>query len=434
MRFSATALAFALVGSAFASPGVLPASVKEKADPGSSFFVEKVVTTPEILPKPDVVLLVDVTLSMSDALKDIKKNLINIITAVNTQPDAKFAVVSFGDLLDPDGGFKVVQDLTGNFNAVQNAVNSLTAADGDDPEEDWINALFNISNGAISFRPLGSSTRIIVLVTDNPSHDPSGGHSLQQATNALVAAHIRVIGVDVKIPFNEGLDGKGQATKVTSATGGVIIPAGSAVDAVSNAIISGLKKLDVTIKPDVVSCDAGLTLTFQPAIVTVSSGSIVNFLETVKVAAGATQGATLHCSVRFLLNGTPGGDAFIQSVAVKANILGCNTCDPNPGKNLCHTTTSCSPTPFGTMCLTRPGFKADGAGDGDLKVQWRLEWPVPGHEHRVAVKPGTSSDTLCDPKNTGPDICKEVAAGACPTAVLQGGRDGDQKVIGVEEL
>ncbi|KAH7117320.1 hypothetical protein EDB81DRAFT_861983 [Dactylonectria macrodidyma] len=436
MRFSTTtALAFALVGSAFAGPGVSPALVKGKAGPGSSFIVDKVVTTPEILPKPDVVLLVDVTGSMETTLKDIKDNLIKVVTAVNAQPDAKFAVVSFGDLKDAEGGFKVVRGLTDNVNDVQDAVNSLTAAGGDDPEEDWINALFKVSNGAITFRPLGTSTRIIVLVSDNPSHDPSGGHSLQGATDALVGAHIRVIGVDVATPFNEGLDGKGQATKVTSRTGGVIIPAGSGADAVSSAIISGLKKLDVAIKPDIVSCDAGLTLTFQPSVITVSSGSVVNFLETVKVAGGATQGTTLHCSVRFLLNGTPGGDAFIQSVAVKVNTLGCDTCNPNPGKNLCHITTSCASTPFGNMCLTRPGYKADGVGDDDLKVQWRLKWPVPGHEHRVAVKPGTSADTLCDPENTGPDVCKEVAVGACRTAapVLEEARGEDQKVIGEGE-
>src|SRR5437016_9340444 len=65
MHFSiTTALAFALVGSALANPGVSPASVSQNADPGSSFSVDKVVTTAKIPPNPDVVLLVDVTGSM----------------------------------------------------------------------------------------------------------------------------------------------------------------------------------------------------------------------------------------------------------------------------------------------------------------------------------------------------------------------------------
>jgi hypothetical protein len=88
------------------------------------------------------------------------------------------------------------------------------------------------------------------------------------------------------------------------------------------------------------------------------------------------------------------------------------------------------------MCLTRPGYKADGAKDGDLKAQWRLEWPVDGHEHRVAVKPGTPSNTLCDSKFTGPDVCKEVAVGDCPKTKSAASLDWkeNQKVIGEEEL
>jgi len=429
MHFSiTTALAFALSGSALANPGVSPASVTKTADPGSSFNVDKVVTTPEIPPKPDVVLLVDVTGSMSSAIANIKANLDNVISSVTSaQPSAQFAVVSFGDFADPNA-FQVNQPLTNNVPALQAAVNSLTAEGGGDLPEDWINALYLLSTGAVTFR--SDSSRIIVLVSDAPSHDPSGGHNLNDAIKALVAQSIRVIGVNV-----QSLDLDGQATAVTTATGGVII--GSDADAVTNAIISGLKNLDVTVKPDVVSCDAGLVVVFNPTETKVSSGAAVTFQETAKIASGATQGTTLHCSVRFLLNGTPGGDAFIQSIAVKVNKIprGCDTCLPYPGQNLCHPTTSCAPTPYGTMCLTRPGYKADGAADNDVAVQWRLKWPVPGQEHRVAVKPGTSADTLCNPKYTGPDVCKEVSVADCSTAVLEGARyDTDQKVIGDGEL
>lgn len=55
--------------------------------------------------------------------------------------------------------------------------------------------------------------------------------------------------------------------------------------------------------------------------------------------------------------------------------------------------------------------------DDDVTVQWRMNWPVPGHEHRVAVAPGTSADTLCDPANVGPDVCKEVSVADCSTVV-----------------
>src|SRR5262249_10185115 len=51
---------------------------------------------------------------------------------------------------------------------------------------------------------------------------------------------------------------------------------------------------------------------------------------------------------------------------------------------------------------------AEGDGGAATHLQWRMKWPVPGQEHRVAVKPGTSVDTLCDPQYTGTDVCKEV--------------------------
>jgi hypothetical protein len=430
--FNTTALAFALVGSVIADPGVSPASVSKDADPGTSFKVDKVVTTPEILPTPDVVLLIDVTGSMTGTIDNIKTNLINVISAVSgVQPNAKFAVASFGDFKDSNR-FQVNQDLTSDPVALQNAVNSLKAELGDDEPEDWINALFELSNGAVTFR--AGSSRIIVLVGDAPSHEPSNGHTLSGDTiAALNGKTIRVIGVNVG---NKHLDQLGQATKVTTATGGAIVD--SDVNTVTKAIVSGLMSLDVTVKPSVVSCDVGLTVEFAPTETKVSSGAVVTFHETVKVADDATQGVTLQCFISFLLNGAPGGNTFIQRVAVAVNQMGCFTCVPQPGKNLCHLTTSCAPTPYGTMCLTRPGYKADGVDDDNVKVQWRMKWPVPGHEHRVAVVPGTSADTLCDPGNTGPDVCKEVKVADCKAVVLapEGAHldSTDQKVIDKGEL
>ena len=100
MRFLINAaLAITLAGSALADPGVSPASVEKKVDPGKSFHINKLVSTPQILPKPDVVLLVDVTLSMSRTIGNIKTNLATVISTItNEQPNAKLAVVSFGEL------------------------------------------------------------------------------------------------------------------------------------------------------------------------------------------------------------------------------------------------------------------------------------------------------------------------------------------------
>jgi len=427
MRFSlAAALAGSLAGTALSDPGVSPASVRVPADPGSFVNVDKYVTTPEVPPKPDVVLLVDVTGSMDTAITDIRTNLDKVInTVTGGQPNAQFAVTSFGDLSD-SSGFDVVQELTKDVDKLHAAVDSLTAGGGGDDPEDWINALFRLSTDAISYRD--NSSRIVVLISDQPSHKVSGGHTLEDAISKLQEKSIRVIGVNI-----DRLDAEGQATAVTQATGGIVI--GSDADTVTSAIVSGLKNLDVTVTPDVVSCDAGVTVVFDPAKVRVNSGSVAVFHETAMVAANATQRADLHCSVRFLLDDTPAGDAFTQSFNITINQIGCDVCIPQPGKNLCHDTTSCVKTPYGTQCLTRPGFKADGASDTDRRVQWRLkDWP--GHEHRVAVKPGTSSNTVCDSKNSGPEVCKEVTVGDCASSSSDDAHHetADQIVLGEDEL
>jgi hypothetical protein len=313
MRFSATtALGFVLAGSALAAPGVSPASVVQTADPGASFDVDKIVTTPEFVPTPDIVLLVDVTGSMGGAIDNIKTNLANVISTIKaSQPAAEFAVASFGDIEDPNP-FQVVQGLSADDAVLQTAVNSLTPGGGGDTPEDWINALHELSTGAVTFR--SGSSRVIVLIGDASSHDPSGGRTLAEATATLQAANIRVIVVDVG-----GIDSEGQATAVTGATGGVIVD--SAADNVADAIVDGLQRIDVEVTPNIISCDAGLTIEFDPVNSKVVSGTAATFKETVKVASDATQGATLQCSVSFLLNGAPGGDAFIQSIAVTVNTI-----------------------------------------------------------------------------------------------------------------
>ena len=136
----------------------------------------------------------------------------------------------------------------------------------------------------------------------------------------------------------------------------------------------------------------------------------------------------------------PDGSSGVPYILATNITIGCDICLPYPGQNLCHPTTSCTPTPYGTMCLTRPGYKADDVANDDVTLQWRMKWPVPGHEHRVAVAPGRSANTLCDPKNVGPDVCKEVAVADCSAVVPEDRRfesahyDTDQQAIHEGEL
>ncbi|MBY8874998.1 VWA domain-containing protein [Micromonospora sp. PLK6-60] len=312
---AATAMLTALATPAWAAPGVNPATVDRDADPGTSIPISKLVSTPAIPPKPDVVLLVDTTGSMGGAIADVRTNLQTIITNVRAaQPGAEFAVASYRDTGDGAELFRVRQDLTGDATALQNAVNGLAAGGGGDFPEAWINALFQVSSGAVSYRP--DSSRIVVLVGDAPSHDPSAGHTLADATAALQADAARVLAVNVG-PAGGGLNDDGQAATVAAATGGQLVD--SSPDTVTAAILDGLRDLDVTVTPTVVSCDPGLSVSFDAPSRTQQSGTDVPFAETIAVAADAAQGATLHCTVDFLLNGVSGGDAFRQQISVTVN-------------------------------------------------------------------------------------------------------------------
>ena len=61
-------------------PGVEPESVMDVLGVGSSLVVEKTVTLPEVPPKLDLVLMVDLSGSYSDDLPNIKSKAPNIFT------------------------------------------------------------------------------------------------------------------------------------------------------------------------------------------------------------------------------------------------------------------------------------------------------------------------------------------------------------------
>lgn len=311
---------------------VNPAVVDDSLDPGGSLSVDTRVSTPVVPPRPDVVLLVDGTGSMQPTIDNVQENLGKITDRVRQeQPDSRFAVATYGDQqVDGPQVFTVLQELTDNLDDVQTGVDNLTADRGaysPGPAEDWINALWEIGNGAggkTVFREEASP--VVVLVGDASSHDPSVGHTLTDAVNALAAVGARVIGVDVATDLGDGLNGNGdngngpgqnrepthdpdQATKAVEATGGRLF---QNIDAnqVADTIAEGLSNLPTVVGHQTVSCDPALAVSMSPATRRVTSGEVASFDETIRVADDAPQGMTLSCTVQFLLDGrAPGGEA-----------------------------------------------------------------------------------------------------------------------------
>jgi hypothetical protein len=324
----AAAMLLAATGPAFAA-GVSP-NVDQAEDPGSVIHVTKTVSTPVIPPKPDIVLLADKTGSMGGELANVKANFASIISQVQgVQPDAQFAVAAYCDFGDADPAYQLFSDLTGDATALDTAINNVNLCDGGDTEEAQLNALWEIGDGGddVSFRD--GSSRIVVWYGDNPGHDPSGGHTEADATASLTGVDAKVIAISTGAANN--LDGTGQATRITDATGGELLTGVAASD-VSAAILEGLHNLDVTVAGSP-TCDTGLSASLSPASQTVVSGTDAVFDETITVAPDAQQGATLHCSVPFTLNGLPQGPEFTQSVTIRVNDVTAPTVSCPPGPN-----------------------------------------------------------------------------------------------------
>ncbi|WP_082748315.1 HYR domain-containing protein [Nocardioides jensenii] len=302
---------------AFAVPGVTPSPYATALDPGQSVTITKTVETPVIPPNPDIVFLADTTTSMGASIANVQSNAASIVDQVLAdQPTAQFAVADYKDVADSSGHFLLRQQLTGDPAAVAAGINAWTplSGGGSDAPEDWIGALGDIPT-AIDFR--GDGTPVVVMFGDSTSHDPSAGFSLATATTALQAAGVRVIAIAVPGADGSlwnGLDTAGQATAVTSATGGTLASADPSQ--VSAAILSALQNLPAEVTHQAV-CDPGVSITLTPPSQSVTSGGTVSFDETITLAANAPQGTTLHCEVSFLVNGHLPGPEFVQQVHVE---------------------------------------------------------------------------------------------------------------------
>ena len=294
-------------GIASAEPGVDPADVTLTLSPGESKTITKTVSTPAIPPKPDITFLIDTTGSMGPVISNVQTNANSILNNVaSAQPDAQFAVAEYKDTTDATP-FRVAQNLTGDQTAVTNGLNSLVASGGGDLPEANINGLFQVATGAVSFRP--NSSRIVLLIGDAPSHDPSNGHTLADAISALQAADITVLALDLA-----QLDSTGQATAITNATGGELF-SGINPSEVSDTILAALSNLPVTVTHKLRDCDSHLNVSLTPDSRTVTSGATATFSETISVAADAVPGSTLTCKVDFLLNGMLAA-GFTESISV----------------------------------------------------------------------------------------------------------------------
>jgi len=189
----------------------------------------------------DVMFLCDTTGSMGGVINTMKTygtQIMNNVSAYNVAPgvpvDAQFGAASYRDVPTyPWGSYGDysyrIESAIGTTAAAQAGMNTWYASGGYDWPESGLIALYQMAtNPAAGWT---DDKKIVVWMGDAPSHYPGDGSSSStypgpteaQVISALQAANITVVGVG----SNSGFDYYGQASRITSATGGSLYYTGS---------------------------------------------------------------------------------------------------------------------------------------------------------------------------------------------------------------
>lgn len=297
---------------AAAAPGVNPNSVELTLGAGESQTIDATVTTPTVPPNPDIVFLADTTGSMKPVLANVSQNIRRITSEIRAaQPTAQFAVAEYKEERNARS-FHVNTQRTADEGLVETGVRDwlLHVGGGGAPWTDFINAHWRIGTDAVEFRP--NSTRIVAWFGDARSHDPSMAHPLGETVKALQATGVRVIAVPLDGTTGGGLDALGQASAITSGTAGELL-APTAANGVAQAILDGIRAIDVAVTPTVTTCAPELTVDFSPTALVVPSGTDAAFRQTIGVRENTPRG-DYRCTVDFRVGGVSAG--YTQAISV----------------------------------------------------------------------------------------------------------------------
>jgi hypothetical protein len=321
--------------------------------PGQSITLDKHVLVPEVPPKLDLYLVVDLSGSYSDDLPNLTAKAPDIFDGVRAGvADSRFGLGSIVDYPfypwgyadTGDYAYRIDQDLTADRTTWLTAMNAMVTLFGGDGPQSQLEAFYQAATGAgrdlngngsyadlgdvppaaVSFR--ADATKIVALTTDAPFHQPGepgdlpGGYpgpSRDDTVAALTAAGIKVIAI--KAPGSTA-----EMDDIASATGGAVTTTDASSSQIADAILSALQSLKFTITGVPVGCGP-LSVSLEPASFSgVGGGTTVIFSETI-TAPSTTSGGDIHCQVIFYADSTEIGR---QNIHVR---IGVAPVDIKPG-------------------------------------------------------------------------------------------------------
>ncbi len=135
--------------------------------------------------KLDMVIVMDVTGSMSDEFEVVKATIGDIVTELRTDtPDMRFAFIVFGDFPQPagwetDSPYELVSPFTTDLTSFRSAVDGVAMQHGGDSPETATLALWEAAQ--LDWRP--DTVRVVLLFTDSYVRDPDSGRDGQMGTD-----------------------------------------------------------------------------------------------------------------------------------------------------------------------------------------------------------------------------------------------------------
>ena len=303
---------------AWAADGFNPAAVNVTLGPGESTHVSKTLHLDALPGKADIVIAIDTTGSMCDAIAQAKADATNIVNQVQTAiPGARFALIDFKDYSDyPPNGYHVVVPLTSSAAVFQAGANTLVCGGGSDAPEAYA-AVYHASTSdpllAATYDP-GASRFLVVLgdaaphdanlhasfpaCDDTPPTDPVGPTSVQ--LNAMNAAGIKLLMIHYTDP--------GTSTSLACMQQQAAVTGGNAVEqggdlasqiiaSITNAS-SHINTVDLVVNA---GCRSAISFDPPPPYGPFTAPVDISFTET--ITAPTTPGS-YDCTVTALVDGT----------------------------------------------------------------------------------------------------------------------------------
>ncbi len=234
-RFSTLLSGLAIAALPVLADSISPTFFGATINVGETVGIKKTVTVTKSATAPvDIAFLADTTGSMGGSINAVKTNVLSLISDISMiSSDTFYTVHSYndcrngvGDCTPPEGtggsySWRMEQQLTNDAKLIQAGVNSWVASGGADGPESNLYGLYRM---ATDTKWRDDSTRLAFWFGDVFGHDPRNG-----ITTAIAAKTLADLGVEtyaLSVGSGAGLDGGGQATTITKATGGQIITGG----------------------------------------------------------------------------------------------------------------------------------------------------------------------------------------------------------------